>query len=149
MSATQNFTTTVTASFNQMTMPIASGQLYHLKGAINFTLDSGSQGITIGLQFPAARRAKFNGWVPAQVVNPDPPTLTGITMNGTTSGVGTNFGVWTSGTALGRVMMFDGELLCSGSGNLIFFGLSESANTTGKILEGSHVIAWNIGPLPV
>ena len=148
MTATQNFTTTVTALFNQMTMPIASGQIYNIRGVLNYTLDNGnSNGITIGLQFPAARRANFQaGFTAAAVLG---PALTNVAMAGTTSGVGTNLAVITSGTNAMRGIFIDGTLLCSGSGHLIFFGAAEVANSTAKVLDGSHLIAWNVMPLAI
>jgi hypothetical protein len=136
MSATQNFLTTVTGAFNQMTIPIASGRLYNIKAMIPYALDfANSAGITLGVTFPAARRAYFQ----CAFSTPN-PVLTAI------YAAGIDLAAVTSGTTVMRMFAVDGQLFCSGSGNLIFYAKAELANSTAKILDGGFVVAWNIGP---
>jgi hypothetical protein len=140
LSGTQQFTTTVTANFNQMTIPIASGQMYQIRAALPYNFDGNSAGIRIGLLFPAARRANFRAITETAAVGT-------VTSNVITASGGSV--LVTSGTTVERNMTIDGVLLCSGSGNLIFYGASEVANLTARVLDGGSVIAWNLGPQAV
>lgn len=143
MSATQNFLTTITVTFNQMTIPIASGRVYSIRGNIAYALDGNSNGITIGLSFPAARRAYFVARMQAAAAGAlAAPTLTAIQAAG-------DLAAFTSGTVAVRYLDFDGMLVCSGSGNFFPYAKAEVANATAKALDGSHVIAWNMGTITV
>jgi hypothetical protein len=44
-----------------------------------------------------------------------------------------------------RMFAVDGQLFCSGSGNLIFYAKAEVADATAKILDGGQIIVWNMG----
>jgi hypothetical protein len=143
MSATQNFLTVVTGTFNQMTVDIASGFNYQIQARIPYSLENTSAALTIGLSFPAARRAYFQGFMqPAGAAALAAPVLTAIQAVG-------DLAVWTSGTAATRTLVVDGYLLCSGSGKLVFYGKSEAANLTAKVLDGGSIICWNIGAITV
>jgi len=145
MSATQNFLTTVTGTFNQMTLPIQSGLLYTIKANIPVLLDANSNGFTLGLTFPAARRCSLLG-VTFQGAAASAFAQTSINMVNTPA-TGTNIFVITSGTAAVRPIWLDITLECSGSGNLLFYGQAEVANATAKVVEGGNLIAWQVGPL--
>jgi hypothetical protein len=135
MSATQNFTTTVTATLNGLTIAILSGGVYLFQGMIAYACNNGAaNGITIGVSFPAARRAHFKArFTAAAATNAD--ALTSI------NAAGDLFAV-TSGTTVARYAAVDGMLLCSGQGNMIFYGKAENANSTAQVLDGSHLIVW-------
>ena len=153
-SATQNFLTTVTQTFNQMTLAIASGQMYRIDAMIPWLLDTATAGITIGLSFPAARRFNFHAKIGPVAAAGGITVLTGIpgavAVTAPASGAGMPIMVITSGTAgVQRMMHLEGQLLCSGSGNLLFYGQAEVSNTTAKVLDGGHVIAWNIASLAI
>jgi len=139
---TQNFLTTITGTFNSMTVPMASGQAYKIHASIPWTLDGNSNGITLGMSFPAARRAWFSGIVPqAAGVATIALSLTAFTAAG-------DFFSVTSGTAAARTYVLDGDIICSGSGNFFFYAKAEIANATAKVLEGASIICWNMGTIP-
>jgi hypothetical protein len=141
MTATQNFATTVTANINALTVPIASGFIYAIRAVIPWSLDSAAGGINIGIAtFPAARYAYFRGHFTQAAAA---PALAMQTTGRQSSG---DIMQITSGTAGAiRYLEIAGELLCSGSGNLIFDAKAEVANTTAKVMDGGYVIAWNVG----
>lgn len=140
MSATQNFATTVTATFVQMTVGIQSGQVYNFRASIPYMCDAATGGIIIGCNFPAARRVGIKAsFSPAAAAAAD--TLTAV------NAAGVDIAAITSGTAAPRYIQIEGMLECSGSGRLVFYGKSELANTTARVLDGAHVIAWNIGSM--
>jgi hypothetical protein len=143
-SNTQNFLTTVTQTFNQMTMPVASGQIYRVKATICYALDGNSNGLFVGINFPAARRAAFSTRWPGSQLGAE--TVSGTAFGGATAIAGGELFSVASATALvDRWAEIDGILMASGSGNLLFYGRSEVAGATAKILGGSNIIMWNIG----
>jgi hypothetical protein len=143
-SNTQNFLTTVTQTFNQMTMPVASGQIYRVKATICYALDGNSNGLFVGINFPAARRAAFSTRWPGSQLGAE--TVSGTAFGGATAIAGGELFSVASATALvDRWAEIDGILMASGSGNLMFYGRSEVAGATAKILGGSNIIMWNIG----
>ena len=139
LSATQNFTTTVTATIAGLSANLTSGQIYQIKAFIPWTLDGNSNGITIGLNFPAARRAYFRGSMgtPNQAAFL-PIVLTGLIATG-------DLMVVTTGTVATRYLEIDGTLLLSGSGPLVLHGRAEVANATAKVLDGASLLIWNMG----
>lgn len=140
-SATQNLLTTVTATINQLVIPLQTGVLYKIAGTVAWTLDGNSNGITIGLSFPAARRAWFTGVISqAAAAAPIAPHLTAIVAAGDMMAI-------TSGTALPRYLEIAGEIMLTGTGNLAVYGKSEVANATAKVLDGGSLIAWNMGSI--
>ena len=141
LSAGQVFNNATTATFNQMTIPIASGNVYSIHGVFPFNLLANTNGIRLGLLFPAARRANFS------VVGP----LAGASVIGIgTISLQTNSVLVTSGTAgENRTLTVDGTLICSGSGYLVPFGANEQASGSNDFLQGSHIIVWNLGPQAV
>lgn len=143
MSATQNFTTTVTATFSQMTTPLASGFVYSFRAQIPYSCNNGAaNGLTIGLNFPAARRVGIKAqFTPAAATPADAITAQ--------NAANVDLAVIISGTTIPRYLNIDGMLLCSGSGNLVFYGKSETANATAQVLDGAHVIVWNMGTVGV
>lgn len=138
MSATQLFANTTTATFNQLTMDVPSGVVYSFRAVINYSLDSPTNGIRIGLKFPAARRANFR--IIGETAGVGTPLVhTEINVDGGSV-------LYTSGTANSpRSIAIDGTLLCSASGRLVFFGANELNSGTTRVLDGSHFVAWNIG----
>lgn len=142
MSATQNFLTTITGTFNQMTINIASGQIYQIRALIPYILDLSTAGLTLGLVFPAARRAYFNCAFVAAAASPGAPALTAITGDLATR----DLAAVTSGTAgIARFFHVDGTLFCSGSGQFLFYARAETANQTSKIADGGSIVCWNMG----
>jgi hypothetical protein len=148
MTATQNFATTITATFNQMTISITSGTLYRIKATIPVVLDNGnSNGFTLGFIFPAVKKCVIVG-VSKQLgaaVAMD-STSVNLTPQGASA---TQIAVITSGTTVCQPIEWDGYIACTGSGNLMFYGRAETANATAKVLEGGNIIAWNLGTYPV
>jgi hypothetical protein len=124
-----------------MTIPIQAGQVYQIRAVLPYRLDGNSNGIRIGLFFPAARRASF-GVVAQNTVDGGTPMLSTIRASG-------NSALITSGTTVDSHCIIDGVLLCSGAGNLMFFGASETANATARFMDGGSVIVWNLGPQAV
>lgn len=131
------FTTTVTQTFDQLTIPLASGRVYQLRAIFPFQASHATAGVRVGLLFPAAVRAIFVVGYPS-------------------SGIGLSQGIIsasgqsvlsTTGTAAEMVVTFDGSIVCSGSGNLMFFGATELANTTSRLHSGGSVIVWDVGEL--
>jgi hypothetical protein len=139
-SGTQQFATTVTATFGQMTIPIASGNVYMIAAVLPYNLDTAASGMRLGLLFPAARRATLA--IYAEVAAVGTFTVTNVSTSGGSVLI-------TSGTTVTRVIKVDGVLLASGSGNFLFYGGSEVANGTARVLDGASVIAWNLGPQAV
>ena len=111
-----------------------------IKALIPYLLDTATNGLTLGIGFPAARRAIFNVSFVAAAANT--PTVTTVNFAaGVSSG---DLAAITSGTTVARMIDIDGLLLCSGSGNLIFYGKAEVANSTAKFLDGGSVVAFQI-----
>lgn len=148
LSATINFLTTVTATFGQMTLPIASGHVYMIDGIFPYLLDAAAYGITLGVNFPAARRAMFQTSFIAAAVAPGAGVMTMLIGDGVGGVAARTLAVVTSGTTLPRYLVVKGTLLCSGSGNLVWWGAGET-NTTGKFLDGCSVIVWHMGSVTV
>jgi hypothetical protein len=136
LTATQEYATIVTATFNGMTVPIASGEAFNIRAVIPYRMDSNSGGIRIGLLFPAARRANFRAITETAAVGT-------VTTNVITSSGGSV--VVTSGTTVERNMTIDGVLLCSGSGNLMFYGGAEAAGLSARVLDGASIVMWHVG----
>ena len=138
LSGTQQFATTVTATFNQLTIPIASGQVYRVRAILPYRLDSGTSGIRLGLLFPAARRALFllqgQAGVDAAALQSQVIRVSGGSI------------LLATGTAVDAWLAVEGVLLCSGSGNLMFFGATELAGATARVQDGGNVTVWNMGP---
>ncbi len=141
LSATQAFLTTVTQTFNQMTVPIASGQIYRVSMTLPYRFDAAANGMRLGLLFPAARRASF-------MATMDQGISAVAATNVRLVGAGAELFVG-SGTAVADHIQIDGTLICSGSGNLMVYGRADSAGATGLVLDGASVIVWNIGTLAV
>jgi hypothetical protein len=145
MTATQNFTLNTTATFNAMTVAIASGFVYRVKAAIVYRLDGNSNGINVGISFPAARRAAFSIAWPGSVLNAQ---LTAASAVGIATAIPASVDLFqiSSGTAgVDRWAEIDGTLLCTGTGKLVFYARAEVAAATAKIMEGSNVIVWQMG----
>jgi len=145
--ATQLVMSTVTNLLGELTVPIASGFLYKLKATVVFTNDSNTAGLTVGIQFPAARRATFLSAGPVSGALQASVFAAGGT--GTTSGDGIDLISTTTGTTVSRQLEIEGTLLCSGSGAIQFYQKSELNGTTSRIMEGSSIIVWNMGALAV
>jgi hypothetical protein len=141
LTATQQVVTTATQTFNQLTVPIPSGQVFDIKFKLPYNLTGSSNGIRIGLLFPAARTARF-GVHSLDLAGAATPLFSIIKKGGPLSVL------ITSGTAT-AFLIIDGVLLCSGSGNLIPFIGSEVANATAQVMPGGTVIAWNLGAMTV
>lgn len=143
LSATINLVTTVTATFGGMTIPIASGQVYSFRVQIPYSCNNGNaNGLTVGLIFPAARRVGIKAqFTPAAAVPADAITAQ--------NAAGVDLAVITSGTTIPRYINIDGMLLCSASGRMVFYGKAETAGATAQILDGAHVIVWNMGTVGV
>jgi len=139
LSATQQYGNATTATFNQMTMPIASGVAYGFRGVLAYNLDNNSNGIRLGFLFPAARRAAI-GIISDALAGP-----IGTLAYSTVLGSGANSILFTSGTTVMRTLTIDGALLCSGSGNFMLYGANEGASGTGRFLDGSYLIFWTVG----
>jgi hypothetical protein len=140
LTATNTFLTTVTATFNGMTVPLQSGRVYRVEGQLMFKIDGNSNGIRLGINFPASRRARWN--IIAAPLAGGAQALTQIT--------GTVNMLFTSGTTLTQPLtILDGTLILSGTGNMIFFGASEVANASALVMPGSYVIVYDIGALTV
>lgn len=137
LSATQAFLTTITGTFNQLTIPIASGQMYSIRALLPVTLTGNSNGIRVGILFPAARRSRFTALFP-QGGDGIAPLMSTLRASG-------NSILVTSATVT-TMILIEGLLLATGSGNLMFFGASETANVTSMVAMGGHVIVWNLGP---
>jgi hypothetical protein len=105
-----------------------------------YTLDNATNGIRIGLLFPAARRATI------QVIH---DTVTGpATTSQTTITAGGQSVLITSGTTVQRGMTFDGMLVTTGTGQLMFFSANELNSGTTKVLDGGFIILWTLGTIP-
>jgi len=139
--ATQNFTTAITQTWNQMTIALTTGRVYQIQARIPFMLDSNSGGLRIGLLFPAARRAVFK-------LRADNAATGGAEIANTVTVSGGSLNV-TSGTTIPMWAAVDGVLICTTPGNLLWFSGNESGtNTTSKVLEGASIICWDMGPFP-
>lgn len=140
-SGTQNLLTTVTATINQLVIALQTGTLYKVAGTVAWTLDGNSNGITIGLTFPAARRAWFTGVIAqAAAAAAIAPHLTAIVTQGDLMAI-------TSGTALPRYLEIAGEIMITAPGNLAVYGKAEISNATAKALDGGALIVWNMGSI--
>lgn len=131
-----------------MTIPIASGNAYSIKAEIGWQLGANSSALTLGLSFPACRRAGFQavasqGAAAGAVAG---AAFAGVAVPG---GTGTSVMAITSGTVAPRYVSINGQLLCSGSGNLIFWVMPEVTSGLVNILDGSSIIVWNMGTVTV
>jgi hypothetical protein len=142
LSGTQVRNNQTTGTFNQMTVPLETGVAYNFRAFMPYSLDSPTNGIRIGLLFPAARRAVV-------VVNHDAlagpvttPAQTVITAGGQSVLI-------TSGTVADRAMYFEGLLITSATGQLMFFAANELNSGTSQILDGGHIIVWTLGTIAV
>lgn len=141
MSATQNFLTTVTEQIAGLTMVMGSGA-YKMQAWFPYLLDTATAGITVGIQFPAARRAQ--GMVVASVAAALTPGVTFVQSLLSTSGVGLQLVAITSGTAVTRFFKVEADFLVSGSGNLLWWARAEVGGSTAKLLDGCEVVLWKI-----
>lgn len=141
MTATQEFVLATTAAINGLTIPIASGA-YKLSLQVNWSTDSNTAGITVGISFPAARRAIF--MVAAQPATVT-PVLAVVSVTGQGSGVGFDLFAVTSGTANARISTVEGNLIATGSGNLLLFARTKVQSASCRVLDGSNIVVWKIG----
>jgi hypothetical protein len=131
-------TGSTTGTFNQMTMPIQSGIAYGIRAVIPYKLHNATNGIRVGMLFPAVRNAVIS-------VVAD----TGAALTQTFLRQGGNSVLVTSGTLSGRNLLFDGHILCSGSGNLMLFSANEGNSGTTVVQEGAYIVVWTLGPMAV
>lgn len=132
-----SLTTTVTATFAQMTVPIESGHVYQIQGVFPYRLHNATAGFRLGFLFPAVQRAAVIGMVENPLLSPQMLQI---------SDTGQSYFV-SSGTSVQRSFTVQGTLLCSGSGNLMVFGLSELSDRTADVLDGASFTVWKLGPV--
>lgn len=128
-----------------MTTPIASGQVYQINALLVYSLSAAAGGITLGVAFPAARRATFHVVASLTAGQATAPAGFFSVYNLGGSVNAADIATIISGTTVPRMIQINGALVCSGSGNLIFYAKSEVAGDTTKILENSSILAFPCG----
>jgi len=141
MTTTLQVVTTVTQTFNAMTIALPTG-MYRIQATIPVALGGNSNGMTIGMMFPAVWRCELQ-IVSTQLGAAIAIAATNIDLGAVAAG-STALAVITSGTVAVRALEIDGYFAMTSTGTLLFYGLAEVANTAGKIMNGANIVAWNI-----
>jgi hypothetical protein len=142
LSATQQFTVSTTATFGQMTHPISTGRVYQFKAVLPYVFDNATNGMRLGVLFPAARRATIQ--IVSDSLSGPIGTLQVSVLTGPNQSI-----LFTSGTTVTRTLLIDGQLVCSQPGNFMFFGANEGNSGTTKILDGATMVWWDLGTISV
>jgi hypothetical protein len=140
LTGTNDFSTTVTANINGMTLALGSG-VYQIEAQFVYSFDTATSCMSFGMAFPAIRRANVQ-WL-GQGAAAVTFGRTGVNVAAQAAG-STNILAITSGTTVAQIAEVRGIIWVTAPGNLLWNARAEVANGTARVHSASTISVWSI-----